>query len=93
MEAGEPFAYRVVLFVATLGIVLMLTVLTIAYSKRLAEALDILSDQRTGWSEKWREFRASAGSSPRRRVAAGTEADRRAAAADGGGTRRTTFGV
>ena len=92
-ESARPFGLRVGLFVATLGIVLMLTVLTIAYSKRLAEALDILSDQRTGWSEKWREFRASAGSSPRRRVAAGTEADRRAAAADGGGTRRTTFGV
>jgi len=92
-ESARPFAWRIGLFALTLGVVLVLTGLTIAYSKRLADALDILSDQSTGWKEKWREFRASTASAPRRRAAAGAEADPRTIAANGRSTRRTTFGV
>jgi Mg2+ and Co2+ transporter CorA len=58
-ETARPLAWRIVLFVLTLAAVLALTGITIAWSKRLAEGLDILSDQRTTWTEKWRLWRAA----------------------------------
>ena len=58
-ESARPLPARLAFFVVTLAVVLVLTGLTIRHSKRLADALDILSDQRSDWPEKWRELRAS----------------------------------
>lgn len=64
-ESARALGWRLALFIATLALVLVLTGLTIVYSKRLAQALDILSDQRSGWAEKWRALRASGGGGPK----------------------------
>ena len=52
-EADKPLWWRVTLFVFTLGATALVTVFTIARSKRLADFLDALSDDRLGWREKW----------------------------------------
>ena len=52
-EADKPFWWRVTLFVFTLVATGLITVFTIARSKRLADFLDALSDDRLGWREKW----------------------------------------
>jgi hypothetical protein len=92
-ESARPLAARIAFFVVTLAVVLVLTGLTIRHSKRLADALDILSDQRSDWREKWREFRASAdgrsGHGPRRAMGGNPGT----AAAGGGLSPRKTFGV
>jgi hypothetical protein len=35
----------------------VLTLFTVAKSKRLADFLDALSDERIGWRDKWRSLR------------------------------------
>ncbi len=91
-ESSRALGWRVGFFVITLAVVLGLTGLTIANSKRLADALDILSDQRTGWREKWREFRATGRGSSQPGLASLTDAHRRAAATQSERARRSTFG-
>jgi len=51
--ASEPFLYRVGLFVFVLAATAGVTLLSIARSKRLADFIDALSDERIGWREKW----------------------------------------
>jgi len=52
-EADKPLLWRVILFLVTLAATGLVTVFTIARSKRLADFLDALSDDRRGWREKW----------------------------------------
>jgi hypothetical protein len=62
-HADQPLARRVAFFIAVLGVTSALTVFTIVKSKRLADFLDALSDERVGWRGKWqslaRAFRRS----------------------------------
>ncbi|NJO13030.1 MAG: hypothetical protein HC872_05705, partial [Gammaproteobacteria bacterium] len=53
-EAHRPMAFRVLVFVLILGVTAAVTLYTIVKSKRLADFLDALSDERVGWREKWR---------------------------------------
>ena len=52
-EADKPLWWRVSLFLFTLAATGLVTVFTIARSKRLADFLDALSDDRLTWREKW----------------------------------------
>ena len=52
--AEEPIAWRAVVFLVTAGATVLVTVLTVAQSKRLADVLDAISDSRLGWKSKWR---------------------------------------
>jgi Mg2+ and Co2+ transporter CorA len=51
--ATEPFVYRAGLFVFVLVATAGVTLLSIARSKRLADFIDAVSDERIGWREKW----------------------------------------
>ena len=51
--ATEPFLYRAGLFVFVLVATAGVTLLSIARSKRLADFIDALSDERIGWRDKW----------------------------------------
>jgi len=51
--SSEPFVYRAGLFVFVLLATAGVTVLSIARSKRLADFIDALSDERIRWREKW----------------------------------------
>jgi hypothetical protein len=51
--ATEPFLYRAGLFVFVLVGTAGVTLLSIARSKRLADFIDALSDERISWREKW----------------------------------------
>jgi hypothetical protein len=53
-EAEAPLLWRVLLFVLILVLTTAITLYTVAKSKRLADFLDALSDQRASWREKWR---------------------------------------
>jgi Mg2+ and Co2+ transporter CorA len=55
-EAERPFAWRVVAFVLILAVTGAVTIITIVKSKRLADFLDALSDERVSWRDKWRAF-------------------------------------
>lgn len=55
-EADEPLARRLVAFLVILAGTAAVTIVTIVKSKRLADFLDTLSDERVGWREKWRAF-------------------------------------
>ncbi|MEJ1961991.1 MAG: CorA family divalent cation transporter [Gammaproteobacteria bacterium] len=52
--AEEPVVWRVGLFLLTAAVTVVLTVVTVAQSKRLADVLDALSDARLPWKDKWR---------------------------------------
>ena len=52
-EAERPLAWRVLAFVAILGFTAAITLYTIVKSKRLADFLDALSDDRVNWRGKW----------------------------------------
>jgi Mg2+ and Co2+ transporter CorA len=63
-EADKPLAERMVVFVITLVVTIVLTGLSVVYSKRLADVLDALSDTRVAWGAKltsarraWRDSR------------------------------------
>ena len=56
-EADEPLAWRVLLFVMTLGLTGAITIFTVVKSKVLADFLDALSDERVSWPNKWRVLR------------------------------------
>ncbi len=51
--AEEPLSWRVSTFVVTTVATLVLTIFTVAQSKRLADMLDALSDSRLPWKSKW----------------------------------------
>ena len=55
-ETHTAFARRLSIFSGTVIVALALTVFTIVRSKRLADFLDVLSDERVGWGGKWRSF-------------------------------------
>jgi uncharacterized membrane protein YeaQ/YmgE (transglycosylase-associated protein family) len=65
-ETHTPFARRLAIFTVTVGAALLLTVFTIVRSKRLADFLDALSDERVGWRGKWRSFTLAFGPARRR---------------------------
>jgi hypothetical protein len=52
-EADKPLWWRVALFLFTLVATGAITLFTIVRSKRLADFLDALSDDRLSWREKW----------------------------------------
>ncbi|HEX9474093.1 MAG TPA: CorA family divalent cation transporter [Steroidobacteraceae bacterium] len=58
-ETGSPFGRRILIFLVTVALTLAVTVYTITRSKRLADFLDVLSDERVGWDEKWRSLRVA----------------------------------
>lgn len=51
--AEEPMSWRVGTFLFTTGLTLVLTLITVAQSKRLADVLDAISDSRVPWKSKW----------------------------------------
>jgi hypothetical protein len=53
-EAEKPLTWRVVFFVFILLATTTITMFTVIKSKRLADFLDALSDEREPWREKWR---------------------------------------
>jgi hypothetical protein len=55
-EADEPVAWRAVAFLLILVGTAAVTVVTVVKSKRLADFLDALSDERIAWRDKWRAF-------------------------------------
>jgi Mg2+ and Co2+ transporter CorA len=55
-KADEPLAWRIVAFLVILAGTATVTIVTIVKSKRLADFLDTLSDERVSWREKWRAF-------------------------------------
>jgi hypothetical protein len=57
--ADEPFLWRAAFFGFVLVLTAVLTALTVAKSKRLADFLDVLSDERIGWRDKWRSLRGT----------------------------------
>src|SRR4030095_6599913 len=57
--ADQPFLWRVVFFVIVLAVTGGITGFTIVRSKRLADLLDVLSDERVGGRRKWHAFGAS----------------------------------
>ena len=58
-ETQSSLGRRGVIVLATTALVLGLTVFTITRSKRLADFLDALSDERVGWGGKWQSLRAA----------------------------------
>jgi Mg2+ and Co2+ transporter CorA len=63
-EAARPAPIKLLIFLVFLGFTLMLTIVTLVQSKRLADVLDALSDARLGWREKWRAMRVAWKSGP-----------------------------
>jgi ABC-type multidrug transport system fused ATPase/permease subunit len=63
-EAARPMSVRVLIFFAFLISTVLLTVVTVAQSKRLADILDVLSDARMGRGSQWRAMRAAWKSPP-----------------------------
>ena len=55
--AEQPFARRTLLFLLVLGATGAVTMLTIVKSKRLADFIDALSDERIRWTHKWQVWR------------------------------------
>jgi CorA-like Mg2+ transporter protein len=56
-EADKPVIERIIVFGIALIVTIILTGLSVVYSKRLADVLDALSDTRIGWRAKWRAMR------------------------------------
>jgi hypothetical protein len=55
-EAERPLGWRILAFVVILAGTAAITIITIVKSKRLADFLDALSDERVTWRDKWRAF-------------------------------------
>jgi hypothetical protein len=51
-HADEPLGWRIVFFLVVLGLTTAVTFYTVVKSRRLADFLDALSDERIGWKEK-----------------------------------------
>ena len=54
--ADQPFLWRVIFFLIVLAVTGGITGFTIIRSKRLADLLDVLSDERVGTRRKWHAF-------------------------------------
>jgi len=52
-EADKPLTERIVVFAVAVIITVVLTGMSVVYSKRLADVLDSLSDTRLDWRSKW----------------------------------------
>jgi hypothetical protein len=65
-ETESSLTRRVLIFLATVGLTLAITVFTITRSKALADFLDAMSDERVGWRAKWASLRRAI--LPRRRL-------------------------
>ena len=66
-ESAQPLARRIGLFALTLLVVLALTAFSVVRSKRLADFLDALSDERVPWRGKFGSLRDALRPGPRRR--------------------------
>jgi hypothetical protein len=66
-ESAQPLARRIGLFALTLLVVLALTAFSVVRSKRLADFLDALSDERVPWRGKLGSLRDALRPGPRRR--------------------------
>jgi hypothetical protein len=67
-EANGSMTRRSSIFLVTLVVVVALTTFSVVRSKRLADFLDALSDERVSWGGKWRSLRQALGPAmPRRR--------------------------
>jgi Mg2+ and Co2+ transporter CorA len=53
-ETQRNIGVRLVIFLVTVALTMVLTTITVVHSKRLADILDIVSDARINWREKWR---------------------------------------
>jgi Mg2+ and Co2+ transporter CorA len=58
-EAERPVGVRLLIFMLFLTSTVVLTVVTVAQSKRLADILDVMSDARLSWGAKWQAMRAA----------------------------------
>jgi len=56
-EADATLGRRITLFLLVLAATAAVTVLTIVKSKRLADFIDALSDERISWTRKWRVWK------------------------------------
>lgn len=66
-ETGSSVARRSLVFFGTMAIVVLLTIYTIVRSRRLADFLDALSDERVRWSSKFHVLGDALRITPRRR--------------------------
>lgn len=55
-EADRGVGVKLAIFFVVLAATFILTIATVAKSKRLADLLDTLSDDRVGWKAKWKAF-------------------------------------
>ena len=51
-DANRPLGWRITFFLVVLGLTTLVTIYTIVKSRRLADFLDALSDERVGWKHK-----------------------------------------
>jgi hypothetical protein len=58
-EADKPIGERVTVLVVAVALTFVVTVMSVVYSKRLANVLEALSDTRTGGKRKWLAVRRS----------------------------------
>jgi hypothetical protein len=63
-EAARPAGVRLLIFLIFLVSTVLLTIVTLTHSKRLADVLDAISDARLGWSAKWQAIRSAWKSPP-----------------------------
>jgi hypothetical protein len=63
-EAHRSIGTRLFIFLIVVALTLLLTALTVAQSKRLAEILDVVSDSRIGLGDKWRAMQRAWRSNP-----------------------------
>ncbi len=56
-ESARPIAVRLTIFAVCLAGTVVLTAVTVANSKRFADAIDALSDSRLPWGSKWKAMR------------------------------------
>jgi hypothetical protein len=56
-ESSRPILVRMIIFTVCLAATVALTVVTVANSKRFADAIDALSDSRLPWGSKWQAMR------------------------------------
>jgi hypothetical protein len=56
-EADRSLSIKLIIFLVFLAFTVLLTAITVAQSKRLADVLDVISDSRLSWGAKWRAMR------------------------------------
>jgi hypothetical protein len=58
-EADKPLAERITVVVVAIALTVVVTILSVVHSKRMANVLDALSDTRSGGKSKWAAVRRS----------------------------------